>query len=46
MGWKVVVEIRKLVVVGVGKPGLKVTIEKDSVSWDGDDEEVEGTDRE
>ena len=32
--------------VGVGKPGLKVTIEKDSVSWDGDDEEVEGTDRE
>ena len=31
--------------VGVGKPGLKVTIEKDSVSWDGDDEEVEGTDR-
>lgn len=24
--------------VGVGKPGLKVTIEKDSVSWDGDDE--------
>jgi hypothetical protein len=23
-----------------------VTIEKDSVSWDGDDEEVEGTDRE
>ena len=32
--------------VGVGKPGLKVTIEKDSVSWDGDDEEVEGTDKE
>ena len=32
--------------VGVGKPGLKVTIEKDSVLWDGDDEEVEGTDRE
>lgn len=30
--------------VGVGKPGLKVEIEKDSVSWEGDDEEVEGTD--
>lgn len=30
--------------IGVGKPGLKVTIEKNSVSWEGDDEHVEGTD--
>ena len=30
--------------VGVGKPGLVVEVEKNSVSWDGGDESVEGTD--
>ena len=30
--------------VGVGKPGLVVEVEKNSASWDGDDESVEGTD--
>ena len=30
--------------IGVGKAGLKVTIDEDSVLWDGEDENVEGTD--
>lgn len=30
--------------VGVGKPGFVVEVEKNSASWDGDDESVEGTD--